>query len=124
MAKKFDPKAKAKRQKIIAAVLGVLLLGVIAYEVPSLMKSMNKKPPAVTAPGPVAGTPIAGGPVTTQPLPAPVAARLLPIQIHRPRPGVGSSCRSTGSRARTRSFSRWMPRSATPTPRRPMRRRV
>ena len=36
---KFDPKAKAKKQKIIAAVLGVLLLGVLAYEVPSLMKS-------------------------------------------------------------------------------------
>ena len=48
MAKKFDPKAKAKKQKIIAAVLGVLLLGVLAYEVPSLMKSMNKKPPAAS----------------------------------------------------------------------------
>ena len=35
MAKKFDAKAKAKRQKIIVAVLGVLLLGVLAYEVPS-----------------------------------------------------------------------------------------
>jgi hypothetical protein len=30
MAKKFDAKAKAKRQKIIAAVLGVLLLGGLA----------------------------------------------------------------------------------------------
>ncbi len=73
MAKKFDAKAKAKRQKIIAAVLGVLLLGVLAYEVPSLMKTMNKKPPtspAAAAPAPVtpapatpAGTPVAA-PVT------------------------------------------------------------
>lgn len=30
MPKKFDPKAKARRQKIIAAVLGVVLLGVLA----------------------------------------------------------------------------------------------
>jgi hypothetical protein len=69
MAKKFDAKAKAKRQKIIAAVLGVLLLGVLAYEVPSLMKTMNKKPPtspAAAVPAPVtppaaapAGTPVA-----------------------------------------------------------------
>ncbi|HEX9350436.1 MAG TPA: hypothetical protein VF877_04105 [Gaiellaceae bacterium] len=69
MAKKFDAKAKAKRQKIIAAVLGVLLLGVLAYEVPSLMKTMNKKPPASAAaavPAPVtpaAVTPAAGTPV-------------------------------------------------------------
>jgi hypothetical protein len=64
MAKKFDEKAKAKRQKIIAGVLGVVLLGVLAYEVPSLMKS--KKPPVssapVAAPAPVA--PPAGAPAT------------------------------------------------------------
>ncbi|HMI98711.1 MAG TPA: hypothetical protein VK488_02650 [Gaiellaceae bacterium] len=75
MAKKFDAKAKAKRQKIIAAVLGVLLLGVLAYEVPSLMKSMNKKPPApTTAAAPTPGPPIAGGPVTAAP-----AAALAPV---------------------------------------------
>jgi hypothetical protein len=57
MAKKFDAKAKAKRQRIIAAVGGVILLLVLAYEVPSLMKTMNKKPPvsAVPASGPPAG---------------------------------------------------------------------
>jgi hypothetical protein len=77
MAKKFDAKAKAKRQKIIAAVLGVLLLGVLAYEVPSVMKSMNKKPPApVAAPAPVVGTPIAGSPLTADPA-VPVAATTL-----------------------------------------------
>jgi hypothetical protein len=72
MAKKFDAKAKAKRQKIIAAVLGVLFLGVLAYEVPSLMKTLNKKPPptpAAAAPAPVA--PPAGAPTAT-PVSAPV----------------------------------------------------
>jgi len=71
MAKKFDAKAKAKRQKIIAAVLGVLLLGVLAYEVPSLMKTMNKKPPATPAAvatpapaAPAAVAPAAGTPVS------------------------------------------------------------
>jgi hypothetical protein len=74
MAKKFDGKAKAKRQKIIAGVLGVVLLGVLAYEVPSLMKS--KKPPA--APVPVA-TPAPPAPVPGAPAVAtPVAAAVPP----------------------------------------------
>jgi hypothetical protein len=80
MAKKFDAKAKAKKQKIIAAVLGVLLLGVLAYEVPSVMKSMNKKPPAPVAaatPAPTAGVPVAGGPVTTSPVATPVSSTVL-----------------------------------------------
>ena len=78
MAKKFDPKAKAKKQKIIAAVLGVLLLGVLAYEVPSLMKSMNKKPPtASVAATPAPGlAPVVGGPVAVAPLAVPVATTL------------------------------------------------
>jgi hypothetical protein len=79
MAKKFDAKAKAKRQKIIAAVLGVLLLGVLAYEVPSLMKTLNKKPPAPVAaatPAP-AGAPVAGGPVAAAPVSAPVPSTTL-----------------------------------------------
>jgi hypothetical protein len=80
MAKKFDAKAKARKQKIIAAVLGVLFLGVLAYEVPSLMKSMNKKPPPVTSaavtPAPVSGAPVTGGPVTAAPVSAPVVSTL------------------------------------------------
>jgi hypothetical protein len=77
MAKKFDPKAKARKQKIIAAVLGVLLLGVLAYEVPSVMKSLNKKPPASSvAQPPPPGTPIAGAPVAAAPVAAPVATTL------------------------------------------------
>jgi hypothetical protein len=51
MAKaKFDPKAKAKRQKIIAGVGGVLLLGLLAFQVPRTMKMLNAKPPADPVP--------------------------------------------------------------------------
>lgn len=39
--KKHDPKAKAKRQKVIAAVGGVVLLAVLAIQVPRMMKMMN-----------------------------------------------------------------------------------
>ena len=73
MAKKIDLKAKAKRQKIVAAVLGVLLLAVLAYEVPSLLKVLNKKappPPVIAAPAP-AGAPVTGAPVTGAPVSAP-----------------------------------------------------
>lgn len=59
MAKKFDPKAKAKRDKIVAAVAGVVLLGVLAISVPMTMKmtkSQNASTPA-TSSKPVATTP-------------------------------------------------------------------
>jgi len=61
MAKRVDPKAKAKRQKIIAAVGGVLLLAVLAFQVPRTMKMLNAKPPppapAAVAPGTVPSDP-------------------------------------------------------------------
>ena len=65
--KKFDAKAKAKRQKIILAVLGVLFLAVLAWQVPSVLKIMNKKPPvAATTPPPAAvPAPVPGAPVGT-----------------------------------------------------------
>lgn len=89
MAKKFDAKAKAKRQKIIAAVGGVILLAVLAYEVPSLMKSMNKKPPpavATPAPPPAVLTPGAapGIPVSTPVTPGAV------LSDSDPAPQAGS----------------------------------
>jgi hypothetical protein len=71
MAKKFDAKAKAKRTKIIAAVLGVVLLGVLAWQIPSLMKTMNKKPPPNTAPAPP--PPATGPPAVAPPAGTPVA---------------------------------------------------
>lgn len=49
--KKFDPKAKAKRQKIILAVGGVLLLALLAFQVPRTMKMM-KPPTQSSSPSP------------------------------------------------------------------------
>lgn len=50
MAKKVDPKAKAKRQKIIAVVGGVLLLALLAFQVPRTMKMLNQKAPEQPVP--------------------------------------------------------------------------
>jgi hypothetical protein len=89
MAKKFDAKAKAKRQKIIAAVGGVILLAVLAYEVPSLMKIMNKKPPAsvaTAAPAPLAPVP---GVVTGTPVSAPATSGALSDSDPTPQAGSG-----------------------------------
>lgn len=93
MAKKLDAKAKAKRQKIIAAVLGVVLLGVLAWQVPSLMKTLNKKPPPAAAPAPppppAAGAPVAGGPVAGAPVAAPVSSTTLVDSDPTAQPGSG-----------------------------------
>jgi hypothetical protein len=72
MAAKFDPKAKAKRQKIVLAVLGVVLVGVLAWQIPGMLAIMNKKPaaPAATTAAPVApapGVPPVGTPVSAVP---------------------------------------------------------
>ncbi len=77
--KKLDPKAKAKRQKIIAGVGGVLLLGLLAFQIPKTLKMMNQNqnPPkttsaASTTPAAGSGAPLAppslagsGSPVTS-----------------------------------------------------------
>lgn len=61
MAKRVDLKAKAKRQKIMAAGGGVLLLAVLAFQVPRTMAMLNAKPapppPAAVAPGAVPSDP-------------------------------------------------------------------
>ena len=71
MAKPFDPKAKAKKQKILLGVLGVLLAGVLAYQAPTILSlfggssSEVASEPAPPAPVPVApppGTPAAATP--------------------------------------------------------------
>ena len=63
MAKKFDPKAKAKKQKIIAIVGAVLLVGILGLTLPSTLKQLNP-PRTDTAPSPVPSstvvTPAAG----------------------------------------------------------------
>jgi hypothetical protein len=58
MAKKVDLKAKAKRQKIMAAGGAVLLLGILAIQVPKTMKMMNAEAPPQPPP---AAAPVAAG---------------------------------------------------------------
>jgi mucin-2 len=65
--KHVDPlKAKQKRQKIIAAVLGVLFVGVLAFQVPRVMKMM-KTPPNPHANDSVATTTATGTPSLAAP---------------------------------------------------------
>ena len=82
MAKKIDPKAKAKRQKIIAGVGGVILLAVLAFQVPRTMKMLNpptesssssSSAPATTSATatPIAAPSLAGGNATAAPAAAP-----------------------------------------------------
>jgi hypothetical protein len=75
MAKKIDPKAKAKRQKIYAAIGGVILLGLLAFQVPRTMKmlhpaeesSSSSPAPATTTAtaSPIAAPSLSGGNVTS-----------------------------------------------------------
>jgi hypothetical protein len=67
MAKKIDPKAKAKRQKIYVAVGGVILLGVLAFQVPRTMKMLHPQ----TASSSSSSTPAATTPTSTTPIAAP-----------------------------------------------------
>jgi hypothetical protein len=68
--KRFDPKAKARKQKIVAAVLGVLFLGVMVYQAPTILglfggssevatEPAPPPPPAAAAPAPGVVTPAA-----------------------------------------------------------------
>ncbi len=71
MAKKIDLKAKAKRQKIYAGVGGVILLAVLAFQVPRTLKMMHpadasssSPPPATTTgttPAPISAPSLSGG---------------------------------------------------------------
>jgi hypothetical protein len=57
MAKRLDPKAKAKRDKVIAGVAGVVLLGVLAFAIPMTMKQLkSQQAPAAAAATPVTST--------------------------------------------------------------------
>jgi hypothetical protein len=69
MAKKHvDPlKAKQKKQKIIAAVLGVAFLGVMAFQVPRVMKMMKTPGPPVRSSTPSTTATPAGTPTLAAP---------------------------------------------------------
>src|SRR3954447_21243067 len=56
MAKKIDPKAKAKRQKIYAGVGGVLLLAVLAFQVPRTLKMLHPADASSTSSAPATTT--------------------------------------------------------------------
>src|SRR5262245_10040828 len=69
MAKKVDPKAKAKRQKIFAAIGGVILLGLLAFQVPRTMKMLHPAEESSTS-----STPAATTTAPTSPIAAPSLA--------------------------------------------------
>jgi hypothetical protein len=57
MAKRLDPKAKAKRDKVIAGVAGLVLLGVLAFAIPMTMKQLkSQQAPAAAAATPTTST--------------------------------------------------------------------
>jgi hypothetical protein len=74
---KFDPKAKAKRQKIIAGVLGLVLVGVLFFQAPTILsafggESTPASEPAAATPAPApAPTPVTPGAPAATPTPAP-----------------------------------------------------
>ena len=108
MAKKFDPKAKAKRQKIIVVVGLVLLVGILAFTLPSTLKQLNP-PRTDTGPSPAAAatsgvTPAPGtlAPPTlagTSPAPAPAAVAVVGGQ------SISSDAPVTASTAKLISFN-------------------
>jgi hypothetical protein len=77
---KFDPKAKAKRQKIIAGALGLVLVGVLIFQAPTILgafgggSSTPASEPASATPAPPAPvpTPVTPGAPAAAPTPAPV----------------------------------------------------
>jgi hypothetical protein len=81
---KFDPKAKAKRQKIIAGVLGLALVGVLVFQAPKIMSmfgggsSSTASEPAATTPAPaVPAVPVTPGTPVAAPTPAGGSAELV-----------------------------------------------
>jgi hypothetical protein len=97
MAKKIDPKAKAKKQKIYAAVGGVLLLGLLAFQVPRTMKMLHppsadsaaQTAPAATTPtsGPIAAPSLSGGNAAGVSAPAAAGELVDPDAVPLPQSG-------------------------------------
>jgi hypothetical protein len=82
---KFDPKAKAKRQKIIAGVLGLVLLGVLFFQAPTILSAFGGDS-STAASEPAAATPA--------PAPAPVPTPVTPgapAATSAPAPSGGSA---------------------------------
>jgi hypothetical protein len=83
MAKRFDPKAKARKQKIVLAVLGVLFLGVMVYQAPTILSlfgggsSEVASEPAPSPSAPAAPAPGAAAPATPVAAPGSGSAALV-----------------------------------------------
>ena len=94
MAKKpVDPlKAKQKKQKIIAAVLGVLFIGVLAFQVPRVMKQLHPSAPPVVHHASATTTPAGGTPTLAAPT---LGGNATPT----PATGTDSSLASSGAPA-------------------------
>jgi hypothetical protein len=93
MAKKVDHKAKAKRQKVMAAGGAVLLVGILAIQVPKTMKMMNAEAPPQPPPAaaPAAGTDPSVLPTLGTPADAtPVAATSAALTDSDPPPAAGA----------------------------------
>lgn len=122
MAKRVDLKAKEKRQKIVAVVLAVVLVGVLAFQVPRTLKMLHgsnaaaSTPPATTTDASAigaTGAPAAGSSEELSDpgvLPAPRSGQLLAFSRFRSKDpfaqqlGVGcagESCPSSGATGAT-----------------------
>jgi len=122
MAKKIDPKAKAKRQKIYAAIGGVILLGVLAFQVPRTLKmlhpptdssssSSTPAAPSAAATTPIAAPSLSGGNVTASAtsspggdgladpdaVPAPASGQLLSFGLFRTKDPFRQQLETTGT---------------------------
>ena len=136
MAKKIDPKAKAKRQKIYAAVGGVLLLAVLAFQVPRTLKMMHpadasssSPPPATTSastPTPISAPSLSGGNVAvataapggdgiTDPdaVPPPQSGQLLAFGLFRSKDPFVQQLRLSGATGPTGAISSGGPTGAS-----------
>jgi hypothetical protein len=93
MPKKFDPRAKARKQKIVAAVLTVVLLGVLAYQGPTILgmfgggSSTTESKPAPAAPAPAA--PVGAPAAAATPAPAAGGSAQLVDSDVAPTPATG-----------------------------------
>ena len=125
MAKRIDPKAKAKRQKIYAAIGGVILLAVLAFQVPRTLKmlhpptdssSSSSTPAATTSSStPIAAPSLGGGNVTAaavsssggdgivdpDAVPAPASGQLLSFGLFRTKDPFRQQLESRGATGAT-----------------------
>ena len=92
MAKRFDPKAKARKQKILAAGLGVVLVGVLIFQAPTIL-GMFKGSSSTTTPAPAPAAPAAPpatpGAAPTPAAPAPASSAQLVDSDVAPEPAEG-----------------------------------